>query len=151
MQFSGRARGPGCFWAQVTSYPGRAHKENEQAEWWGAVSTLLFRHAALRASGADHDQAAYCASEVRARIGSSPADETTAYFGKRSTAEEIELWKAMAADMDCAPVGQLPSLGDAARKWAGMSSSRVLLASRASFMKWVEESWSSKPGAAHRH
>eukprot|EP00959_Pyramimonas_sp_CCMP1952_P214207 4482007-Pyramimonas_sp.AAC.1 len=57
----------------------------------------------------------------------------------------------MAADLDRVPVGQLPSLVDTTRKWADLSSSQALLASRASFMKWAKESWPSKPGAAHRH
>ncbi|CAK0847965.1 unnamed protein product, partial [Prorocentrum cordatum] len=151
MQFSGRARGPACYWAKVTSPPGRAHMKNEQAEWWGVVSTLLFRHAALRVNGADHAQAAYCAREVQARIGVLPADKTVEYFGKTSTVEEVELWKAMAADLDRVPVGQLTSLVGTTRKWADLSTSRALLASRSSFVKWVKESWSSKPGAVHRH
>ncbi|CAK0868140.1 unnamed protein product, partial [Prorocentrum cordatum] len=95
--------------------------------------------------------ASFAIPEVLAGIGSSPADKTTESFGEKSTAEEIELWKAMAADLDRVPVGQLPSLVDTARKWAGSSSSRALLAPRASFMKWAKEPRTSKPGAARRH
>ncbi|CAK0899956.1 unnamed protein product [Prorocentrum cordatum] len=42
-------------------------------------------------------------------------------------------------------------LGGHHAQWADLSTSRALLASRSSFVKWVKESWSSKPGAVHRH
>eukprot|EP00959_Pyramimonas_sp_CCMP1952_P115198 2408057-Pyramimonas_sp.AAC.1 len=45
----------------------------------------------------------------------------------------------------------LSSFLEKTRHWADLSTSRAMLASRSSFMKWVQEMWSTGPGAVHRH
>ncbi|CAK0859205.1 unnamed protein product, partial [Prorocentrum cordatum] len=150
-QYSGRARGPACCWKLVRSTPGRAHMRNEQAEWWGLVSTLVTRYVALVRNASDPHQAAQCVVKARQLIEQLDGKSDELYFGKKQDPQEVFVWKGMVLSLDLVDAAALPELLERTRRWADLSNARAMMASRSAFMNWVQEIWSAKPGAVHRH
>eukprot|EP00959_Pyramimonas_sp_CCMP1952_P416022 8716350-Pyramimonas_sp.AAC.1 len=57
----------------------------------------------------------------------------------------------MVLSLDLVDAAALPELLERTRRWADLSNARAMMASRSAFMNWVQEIWSAKPGAVHRH
>ncbi|CAK0811743.1 unnamed protein product, partial [Prorocentrum cordatum] len=113
-QYSGRARGPACCWKLVRSTPGRAHMRNEQAEWWGLVSTLVTRYVALVRNDSDPHQAAQCVVKARHLIEQLDGKSDELFFGKKQDPQEVFVWKSMVHSLDLAMLQGL------AKEWQTM-------------------------------